>query len=56
MDSLSVLLMILVILFLIKELDPKLDYNYETGHRVLWYNDILSGFTRKFIKLWRTDK
>lgn len=56
MDQLFVILCIIAVTFVLMEVDPRLDYNYETEERILWYNDILNGFTRKFITLWKVVK
>lgn len=46
-----------VILFVIINgwniLNPKLDWNFETEERLLWYNDPFDHFTRKSIRLYR---
>ena len=52
-EMMFLLLAILVILFAYKRIDPKLDWNYETGERILWYNDPFDSCQRKAIILWK---
>lgn len=56
MDQLFVIACIIGLIFTVMEVDPKLDYNYETEERILWYNDIFDNFTRKFVRLWKINK
>lgn len=35
------------------KIDPKVDWNYETGDRLLWINDPFDHYRRKSFKLWR---
>lgn len=42
-----------IVLFLAwRAIDPKLDWNYETGERLLWYNDPFDVYYRKSIVLY----
>lgn len=48
---------LVILLFLLIDLwfkiNPKLDFNTETGDKLLWYNDITDSMKRKFTTLWR---
>lgn len=50
--SLLFLLILLVLVFAWKHIDPKIDWNYETGERLLWYNDPFDIYRRKRIVLY----
>lgn len=48
----SVLLVVLVIFTYVK-IDPKLDWNYQTGDKLLWFNDPFDSCQRKAITIWK---
>ena len=52
MELLYLLVAVLVIYGWIK-INPKLDANYETKERILWYNDPLDFYARRHIVLWK---
>lgn len=57
MESVELMFLLLILLLLIyawKTIDPKLDWNYETEERILWYNDPFDCYKRKSIRLWRS--
>lgn len=55
----SIILMmgfLFLLIYLWKTIDPKLDWNEETGERILWYNDPLDLCTRKSFTLFFIKK
>ncbi len=48
--SILILFLLIYCWFII---DPKLDWNYETGERLLWYNDPFGLYLRKSIVLYK---
>jgi hypothetical protein len=54
MESYYIMIWILFVLFVVTGVltDPKLDINYETEERILWYTDPIDN-KRKFITLWK---
>ena len=46
------LLILCIVFYVWRVVDPKLDWNYETGERLLWYNDPFDIYSRKSVKLW----
>lgn len=46
-------LLVIAIVYLLIRMNPKLDNNYETKEKILWYNDPFSYYTRKHIVLWK---
>lgn len=45
----------LLLIYIWRTIDPKLDNNYETGDLLLWYNDPFDKCERKAIKLWKIN-
>jgi hypothetical protein len=43
----------ILIVYVWSFISPKLDWNFETKERLLWYNDPFDHFTRKFIVLYK---
>jgi hypothetical protein len=59
MVSVELMFVILFAFLLIltwRTINPKLDWNYETGERLLWYNDPFDSCTRKAVTLWRVKQ
>lgn len=56
MENLSVLLLLLVLIFVYFKINPKFDWNYETGEKLLWFNDPFDSLKRKAVTLWKTKK
>jgi hypothetical protein len=56
MENLSVLLLLLVLIFVYFKINPKFDWNYETGEKLLWFNDPFDSLRRKAVTLWKTNK
>lgn len=59
MESVEIMFVLLILLLLIfawKTVNPKLDWNYETGEKLLWYNDPFDLCKRKAVVLWRTKQ
>ncbi len=40
--------------YIYSKIDPKVDWNYETGDRLLWYNNPFDHYRRSSVKLWTT--
>lgn len=40
-------------IFIWSIINPKLDWNYETDERILWYNDPFDNHTRKSIVIYK---
>jgi len=53
MELAFLFLIFLVLCYGIARIDFKLDWNYETGERILWFNDPFDSCTRKFFVLYR---
>ena len=56
MESVELVFLLLVLFLLIftwRTINPKFDWNYETGEKLLWYNDPFDSCTRKAVTLWR---
>lgn len=48
-----VIMIVIVGLLLESVFEPRLENNYQTGEKLLFYNDFSSKFvTRKYIKIW----
>lgn len=59
MESVELMFIIAVFLFLIfswRTVNPKMDWNYETGERLLWYNDPFDSCERKSIVIWKNKQ
>lgn len=46
-------LIVFLLIFMYKVINPKIDINTETGHYILWYNDPFDIYARKAIQLWK---
>lgn len=53
MGALFILLLVAGIVYIYFEVDPKIDFNTETGDYLLWYNDPSDQKIRKSIPLWK---
>ena len=53
MEVLFVLLLVVVVIYVYILIDPKLDWNYETSEKLLWFNDPFNSLKRKAVTLWR---
>ncbi len=52
MEQLIVLLLLLAIgIYVFRVIDPKIDWNYETGEKLLWYNDPFDSCKRKVVTI-----
>lgn len=59
MESVELLFSLLFFFLLIycwRVINPKLDWNYETDERLLWYNDPFDLYSRKSIVLFKKRK
>lgn len=57
MESLLIVLLLLVVIFYVfTVINPKFDWNYETGEKLLWFNDPFDSLRRKAVTLWKTKK
>lgn len=56
MEELGVLLLLFVLGFAFARINPKFDWNYETGEKLLWFNDPFDSLKRKAVTLWKTNK
>lgn len=52
-ELMFVLLIVFLLIFVWRYMNPKIDYNTETEHYLLWYNDPLDYGERKVITLWK---
>lgn len=46
-----VLLFAIVAIYVYKIIDPKTDWNYETGDKLLWFNDPFDSCRRKAVTI-----
>lgn len=55
LDIITILVFLFIPIYLWIIINPKLDWNYETGERLLWYNDPFDLYfrSRKSIVLYR---
>jgi hypothetical protein len=56
MESLLIMLLLLVLMYVLAVINPKFDWNYETGEKLLWFNDPFDSLKRKAVTLWKTKK
>lgn len=52
-ELMSLILFILVAIFTYNKINPSLDWNYETGEKLLWFNNPFDSWKRKAIVLWK---
>lgn len=52
-DVMIVIAVIFLFHFAYTKINPKLDWNYDTGERILWYNDPFDLCTRKAVILYK---
>ena len=38
--------------YIYSKIDPKIDWNYETGDRLLWYSNPFDNYRRTSVRLW----
>jgi len=53
-ELMFVLLIVFLLIFVWRQINPKIDHNTETGHYLLWYNDPFDYSQRKVITLWKS--
>jgi hypothetical protein len=56
MESLLIMLLLLGLMYVLAAINPKFDWNYETGEKLLWFNDPFDSLKRKAVTLWKTKK
>ena len=56
MGNLLIVLLILVVYLIAIVTNPKFDWNYETGEKLLWFSDPFNSFKRKSVTLWKSKK
>jgi len=52
-EVMFVLLMVLLLIYAWRDVNPKIDFNSVTGHYILWYNDPFDCHERKAFILWK---
>jgi hypothetical protein len=55
-DLMFFILLVVLVIFAYVRINPKLDWNYQTGDRLLWFNDPFDSCKRKAITIWRRKK
>jgi hypothetical protein len=52
-DLMFFILLLVVVIFAWQKINPKLDWNYQTGDKLLWFNDPFDSCQRKAITIWK---
>ena len=52
-ELMFIILLVLCLFFAWIKINPKLDWNYQTGDKLLWYNDPFDSCFRKAITIWK---